>query len=76
MKQLKSLIAVTALMFCIAACGNNNTDTGGMDSSSVSTNPGMGGGMDSGMSSSDSTDIRMPMVDTSQGASGDSTMPM
>ena len=68
MKRTKSLIGVAAFMLCIAACTNNNHDTGGMDSSSVSTDPAMGGTTDTGMSSSDSTDIRMPMSDTSHNA--------
>ena len=39
-----------------------------MDSVSVSTNPAMGGSTDTGMTSSDSTDIRMPMTDSSNSA--------
>ena len=72
MKSLKSLIAIAFFMFCITACENNNSNTGGIDSASVSTNPAMGGSTDSGMTSSDSTDIRMPMTDSSQ--TGDSSM--
>jgi len=68
MKTIKSLIAITAFAIS-ASCTNNNQDTGGMDSASVSTNPAMGGSTDTGMTSSDSTDIRMPMSsDTSQNA--------
>jgi hypothetical protein len=64
---MKSLIVITALAVC-ASCTNNNHETSDMDSSSVSTNPAMGGSTDTGMTSSDSTDIRMPMSDTSQNA--------
>jgi hypothetical protein len=67
MKTIKSLIAITALVLC-ASCTNNNHDSSGMDSASVSTNPAMGGSTDTGMTSSDSTDIRMPMSDTSHNA--------
>jgi hypothetical protein len=66
--------AIFACTLCTAACTNNNHDTGGMDSASVSTSPDMQGLKDTlsngGMSTSDSTDIRMPMAtDSSQGAS-------
>ena len=65
--------AIFSCALCMAACTNNNQDTGGMDSSSVSTDPGMQGNTDtmsdSGMRASDSTDIRMPMGDSSQGSS-------
>ena len=67
MKTIKSLIAITALVLC-ASCTNNNNDSSGMDSASVSTNPAMGGSTDTGMTSSDSTDIRMPLADTSHNA--------
>jgi hypothetical protein len=73
MKQIKTFAVITTLMLCIAACTNNNNDTGGMDSSSVSTDPGMGGTTDTGMTSSDSTDIRMPMSDTSTHNAGAAT---
>jgi hypothetical protein len=75
MKNTKSLTAaIFACTLCMAACTNNNHNTGGMDSSSVSTSPDMQGLKDTisntGMSASDSTDIRMPMAkDSSQGAS-------
>jgi hypothetical protein len=71
MKSIKSLIAIASLIIFISACTNNNNNTGGVDSSSVSTNPAMGGSNDSGITSSDSTDIRMPMADSS-GNSGSS----
>ena len=72
MKRVKNFAVITVLMLCITACTNNNQDTGGMDSASVSTNPAMGGSSDTGMTSSDSTDIRMPMTD-STGNGGSAT---
>ena len=69
MKRLKLSIIIIAFFFFIS-CTNNNQNTGGIDSASVSTNPGMGGSTDTGMTSSDSTDIRMPMA---QDSSRDST---
>lgn len=67
MKTIKSFIAITVLALC-TSCTNNKEGTGGMDSVSVSTNPAMGGSTDTGMTSSDSTDIRMPMTDSSNSA--------
>jgi hypothetical protein len=67
MKTIKPLIAITAIALC-TSCTNNNNDASGVDSASVSTNPAMGGSTDTGMTSSDSTDIRMPMSDTSHNA--------
>jgi hypothetical protein len=64
MKSVNPLIAITIIVLC-ASCTNNNHNTGGIDSASVSTDPSMGGSTDSGMASSDSTDIRMPMADSS-----------
>jgi hypothetical protein len=61
MKTIKFLFVVTAFALC-ASCANNNQDSSGMDSASVSTNPAMGGSTDTGITSSDSTDIRMPMA--------------
>lgn len=70
MKCIKSLVGMSSVMICMASCANNNQNTGGIDSASVSTDPSMQGlsdtMSDSGMSSSDSTDIRMPMTDTTQ----------
>ena len=75
MKRIKFLIAMAAFTLFISACGNNNNNnTGGIDSASVSTDPAMGGSTDSGMTSSDSTDIRMPMADSSQSGASDSSM--
>ena len=66
---MKNTISLITAMICalgIISCTNNNQNTGGIDSASVSTNPAMQGNTDtmnnSGMSSSDSTDIRMPMA--------------
>jgi hypothetical protein len=71
MQNTKPFIAaIFSCVLCIAACTNNNQNTGGVDSSSVSTDPGMQGRTDtmsdSGMRASDSTDIRMPMAKDSQ----------
>jgi hypothetical protein len=75
MKRIRTFTIITALVLCVAACTNNNQNTGGIDSASVSTNPAMGGSTDSGMTSSDSTDIRMPMADSSKAAAAsDSSM--
>jgi len=67
MKTIKPLIAITVIAL-YTSCTNNNNDASGVDSASVSTNPAMGGSTDTGMTSSDSTDIRMPMSDTSHNA--------
>jgi hypothetical protein len=65
MKNTKFLIVALVCAICIS-CTNNNQNTGGIDSASVSTDPTMQGTTDtmhdSGMSASDSTDIRMPMA--------------
>jgi len=71
MKAIKFLFVITAFAL-YASCTNNNHDSSGMDSASVSTNPAMGGSTDTGMTSSDSTDIRMPMTD-SIGSTGSAT---
>ena len=71
MKTIKSLVVLAVLALCVS-CANNNQDSSGMDSASVSTNPAMGGSTDTGMTSSDSTDIRMPMAD-STGNGGSAT---
>jgi len=66
MKPLRLLVTLATLVICSTACTNNNSDTGGIDSASVSTDPSMGGSTDTNsMHSSDSTDIRMPMADSS-----------
>ena len=75
MKRIKSFAAITAIVLCVAACTNNNHDTGGIDSASVSTNPAMGGSTDTGMSSSDSTDIRMPITDSSRNSGSSAGSP-
>ena len=66
MKTIKQSIVMIAIVFCIASCTDNSSKTDSVDSSSVSTDPGMGGSTDSGMTSSDSSDIRKPMADTSK----------
>jgi hypothetical protein len=71
MKTIKFLFVIAAFAL-YASCTNNNQDSSGMDSASVSTNPAMGGSTDTGMTSSDSTDIRMPMAD-SIGSTGAAT---
>lgn len=76
MKTLKISVILAAFALCVVACTNNNSNTGGIDSTSVSTDPSMGGSPDTGISSSDSTDIRMPMLADSSGnnkTSGSST---
>ena len=78
MKSFKLLFIIAAFTFFITSCTNNNSNTGGVDSASVSTNPAMGGSTDTNaVNSSDSTDIRMPMADsasdTASGVTGDST---
>ena len=75
MKCIKTFTAITMLVLCVAACTNNNQNTGGIDSASVSTNPAMGGSTDSGMTSSDSTDIRMPMTDSSRNSGSSAGSP-
>ena len=73
MKHIKTFAA--ALILCVAGCTNNNQNTGGVDSASISTNPAMGGSMDTGMTSSDSTDIRMPMTDSSSSSGSSAGSP-
>jgi|GEM_PF-4053824 len=76
MKSTKILvITVLVCVIGLSACTNNNQNNGGIDSASVSTSPDRqlpnDSMSDSGMSASDSTDIRMPMAkDSSQNTTG------
>ena len=71
MKRLKTSIAVAAFIVSVAACTNNNSDTHGVDSSSLTRDSSMSGGAttvtDTGYVGTDSTGMEPGGRDTSHG---------